>query len=238
MSVQQIPSHVRLSRGFTLIELLVVIAIIAILAAILFPVFARAREKARQTSCANNLKQLGTAGMLYTQEYDETLPMGWYDDATLAGDRRYGHWQIILRPYIGEGKGNDNSIWTVGASVRTCPSAPEGDRYAYSYNTYAGDQGRVITQADIRTITEMVWFGDGAQIPEWDYNCSATFYNIPSDSDDAKGKFDADENANKGKVRYRHSVGAVIGFTDGHVKWVKRGGLTLNRNWLAYPGQQ
>ena len=61
-------------HGFTLIELLVVIAIIAVLAAILFPVFAQAREQARQTTCLSNLKQLGTGLTMYAQDYDETLP--------------------------------------------------------------------------------------------------------------------------------------------------------------------
>lgn len=68
--------------GFTLIELLVVIAIIAILAAILFPVFAQAREKARQTSCLSNSKQYATAILMYTQDYDETFPMSAYPSST------------------------------------------------------------------------------------------------------------------------------------------------------------
>src|SRR5262245_13630282 len=69
VSMTSIPHARRASTGFTLIELLVVIAIIAILAAILFPVFAQAREKARQTSCLSNMKQLGTAFMMYVQDY-------------------------------------------------------------------------------------------------------------------------------------------------------------------------
>lgn len=76
-----------LSRGFTLIELLVVIAIIAILAAILFPVFAQAREKARQTGCLSNQKQIATAMMMYTQDYDEMFPSQSYNgvDYTALG---------------------------------------------------------------------------------------------------------------------------------------------------------
>jgi len=93
-------------RGFTLIELLVVIAIIAILAAILFPVFAKAREAARKASCASNLKQLGTAAMMYTQDYDEVLMVGvnWRPTSDPAGNR------AGLFPYL-----KNEAVWK-------CPS--------------------------------------------------------------------------------------------------------------------
>jgi len=81
----------RKRAGFTLIELLVVIAIIAILAAILFPVFARARENARRTSCASNLKQIGLGIMQYVQDYDEHYPLSWY--GRVPGGPTYGSYQ-------------------------------------------------------------------------------------------------------------------------------------------------
>ncbi|MEI6500645.1 MAG: DUF1559 domain-containing protein [Armatimonadota bacterium] len=82
-------------RGFTLIELLVVIAIIAILAAILFPVFAKAREKARQSSCLSNLKQIGLALMSYVQDYDEVLPPPYND-----GSGTRVRWHEMINPYM------------------------------------------------------------------------------------------------------------------------------------------
>jgi prepilin-type N-terminal cleavage/methylation domain-containing protein/prepilin-type processing-associated H-X9-DG protein len=100
-------------RGFTLIELLVVIAIIAILAAILFPVFAKAREKARQTSCLSNIKQLGLAALQYAQDYDETFPTinngGQLNVPQMAPygpwcwQSGYGYWlsfPFVIYPYI------------------------------------------------------------------------------------------------------------------------------------------
>jgi prepilin-type N-terminal cleavage/methylation domain-containing protein/prepilin-type processing-associated H-X9-DG protein len=122
----------RRSSAFTLIELLVVIAIIAILAAILFPVFAQAREKARAISCLSNLKQIGTATMMYMQDYDESYPLGycWKDggaDSEWGGDI----YTVSLAPYIQKlgNKGGDivNSGLT-STSIFICPSAGRPNR--------------------------------------------------------------------------------------------------------------
>ena len=91
--------------GFTLIELLVVIAIIAILAAILFPVFAQAREQARKTSCLSNAKEWGTAQAMYTQDYDELYVTAWnYGAPTLRDNgsvyRSYQNWTLLVQPYV------------------------------------------------------------------------------------------------------------------------------------------
>jgi prepilin-type N-terminal cleavage/methylation domain-containing protein/prepilin-type processing-associated H-X9-DG protein len=111
--------------GFTLIELLVVIAIIAILAAILFPVFAKVREKARQTSCASNLKQLGLAFQQYINDYDEQTPMG--TQPSCGGELGVG-WGSQLYPYV------------KSTGVYACPddSTKPGGTYfpvSYAYNT-------------------------------------------------------------------------------------------------------
>ena len=89
----------RTRKGFTLIELLVVIAIIAILAAILFPVFARARENARKANCLSNQKQIGLALMQYTQDWDEMYPYSYYYVNGSGGSGGYVHWSYLLQSY-------------------------------------------------------------------------------------------------------------------------------------------
>jgi prepilin-type N-terminal cleavage/methylation domain-containing protein/prepilin-type processing-associated H-X9-DG protein len=84
--------------GFTLIELLVVIAIIAILAAILFPVFAKARDRARMTTCRSNLKQIGMAFGMYTGDWDDTLPLWTRQDHDANGWQN--SWDIVIQPYL------------------------------------------------------------------------------------------------------------------------------------------
>lgn len=127
------------TSGFTLIELLVVIAIIAILAAILFPVFAQAREKARAISCLSNIKQQGTAAIMYTQDYDETLvPAGMryahQNDPCFNGNsnfnanpRAWVDWEIPLIPY------------TKNTQIFVCPDRREFGCYGYAMNTNSSD---------------------------------------------------------------------------------------------------
>ncbi len=128
-------------KGFTLIELLVVIAIIAILASILFPVFARARENARRSSCLSNLKQLGLAMMQYSQDFDEKLTPGFIDLGTPGGytlpdgssGPRWMQWYHMLYPYmkniqIMNCPSESDVVWTRGSYTGRIP-------YGYNYTS-------------------------------------------------------------------------------------------------------
>jgi prepilin-type N-terminal cleavage/methylation domain-containing protein len=105
-------------KGFTLIELLVVIAIIAILAAILFPVFAQAREKARQTGCLSNVKQIGLGVQMYLQDYDEYVPRNAYADPPRVAEGDHftncssPRWMDVMQPYV------------KNTQLHNCPSDP------------------------------------------------------------------------------------------------------------------
>jgi len=211
-----------LRRGFTLIELLVVIAIIAILAAILFPVFAKAREKARQTSCASNLKQIATASMMYSQDYDEKFMMHRCDGlyATAGGVCYYSE----IYPY------------TKNKQMFTCPSGgrdrnQQGGTMAitmsYGFN-FAISQ---IPVAKFQYPSECILCADSNN-PDSPGNeaCCSTGYIAPGPRSGCCAT-----NAMWGHTSVRHNDGGNVAFVDGHVKWLHRSenvqGNTCSSRW-------
>lgn len=208
-------------KGFTLIELLVVIAIIAILAAILFPVFARARENARRASCQSNLKQIALGVFMYNQDYDEKLPLVNGDPNSLTSGNPYG-WADAMQPYL------------KSTQIFQCPSESNGPvangtlpGYSdYWMNSLAS--GIADAQLDAPSVT--VLLGDGGYdaagtTPGTNVNSSARYFSsggIPSGSSCGGTPLVSATLAtlpNGGA--HRHLTGSNIAFADGHVKWEK-----------------
>ena len=218
----------RKRTAFTLIELLVVIAIIAILAAILFPVFAKAREKARQVSCSSNMKQLGLAFMQYTQDYDETLPPcrlmdGWvnpyYSNASNTCD-----WKPLLQPYV------------KNTQIYRCPSNSNEDQsgadssgrsggfyHNYAYPTRGADPsdgfgyqvGSTKSMAAIDSPSQVFqlveWNGSG---PDWN-----VFYDVAGQ-----------------KAFYGHTGMANFLYVDGHVKALRWRAAVAEPSGFSFSG--
>ncbi len=186
-------------RGFTLIELLVVIAIIAILAAILFPVFARAREKARQSSCSSNLKQLALAVSMYVQDYDEVMPLA------IAGGPTPPLYTLFetLTPYI-----KNEQIWQ-------CPSGQDSvDLSAIGEQSisYSPDVGTPMPSGSYRLFGTPV---------AGTYPCMVAQISQPATTAtmcDAAGAVDASFTSTIAEDP-RHNDGCNYAFADGHVKW-------------------
>ncbi len=247
--------------GFTLIELLVVIAIIAILAAILFPVFAQARAKARAISCLSNLKQLGTAAMMYVQDYDELYPLA----ATIDGAGNRTDWRMVLLPYIKSGTLGTVTVGdgTVVGGLFSCPDTMTSKRiYAahsgiihYPTLSNGGQWASVALAAmnrpaDIVLVTEVGYDTNNAGSLEgmtedfW-WHGGATW--PPIFLGNLSGaKFEGDgvvqtcvdagwAQCNTYLPRYRHTGVANMTFADGHAKAMVKGRLNYCVNVL-FPG--
>jgi len=190
--------------GFTLIELLVVIAIIAILAAILFPVFAQARESARMTSCLSNEHQISLGILQYVQDYDESFPLDRYDWPAVPYT-----WREAVQPYIKSldvFKDPSFSNAVVDTGCWGSPVVPKS--YAYNGNIFNkdgdGTPGQApVTLAQIATPSQDLLIGDLSRngCPDagnWCYTCSIAACDC---------------------LDFRHRCGNNFAFCDGHSKW-------------------
>jgi prepilin-type N-terminal cleavage/methylation domain-containing protein/prepilin-type processing-associated H-X9-DG protein len=202
-------------RGFTLIELLVVIAIISILAAILFPVFARARENARRASCMSNLKQIGLGFIMYSQDYDEKFPrhlLG-YGNPPYGPENPVG-WADALQPYI------------KSTQVFQCPSestAPNSNPASWGYTDYwMNSRLAAQSQAVLAVPSLTVMSGDGPSGIAYSYfdGCSLTG-NAPDITCNNTTPYITMINSATNGLFGRHLDGANYAFADGHVKWEK-----------------
>ncbi len=182
-------------RAFTLIELLVVIAIIAILAAILFPVFARAREKARQAACLSNVKQMALATLMYAQDYDEVLPFG------IGGPTSTTLLSLmeLLAPYM------------KSEQIQRCPSDPTGTinftaeglgRYSYGWNRVLFAYRLPVGPPPAAVVSLAAVGLPAATVSVYDGLDTST---VPG--------------MHVIQAAFRHNQGANAGFLDGHGKW-------------------
>ncbi len=206
-------------RGFTLIELLVVIAIISILASILFPVFARARAKGRQTACLSNVKQITLAFIMYSQDYDERMPSG---QSTGLTDSQ---WYNAIFPY------------TRNRQILFCPDrADRGPGYGMNWEASGlaigsfWDPAMKIVVGDVRPddIDGGIGSNDGKVGSRgWWVNRPGNVPGFGSAQDDHSWL-----GTSRGvSFPQRHNDGTVWGYADGHAKWAREDQMDNAVNW-------
>lgn len=221
-----------LRKGFTLIELLVVIAIIAILAAILFPVFAQAREAARKTNCVSNMRQLGTGIMMYAQDYDELIvPNHAPYQMVQCSTNRWMEWWYLIQPYV-----KNNGIFA-------CPSSRTGPSGIGVQDPQCGANWR-ITYAK-RGCGDNVLPGEGSSIL---WNGSLAEIEEPADTiaiGEWAGNVNGQTNQNGHRLcphwhvgrthvgyvhPFRHQEGTNYVFHDGHAKFLRYSNTVAPKN--------
>lgn len=227
------PGQRRIIRGFTLIELLVVIAIIALLAAILFPVFARARENARRASCQSNLKQMALGIKQYAQDYDETFPENMF-----SGAAPYQGWVTKMDPYMKSlqifqcpSQNNQDSTYVAVDSWGMSDYYFNSNLGTYENGSNCPNGKFLVKEALVDSTSNVILFGDTGRSGEYAYaNCpyNATCDGTRPNSASAPGwgRSVTDINAwstatDDVAARSRHLEGTNIAFVDGHVKWYR-----------------
>ncbi|MES2465257.1 MAG: DUF1559 domain-containing protein [Armatimonadota bacterium] len=236
-------------RAFTLIELLVVIAIIAILAAILFPVFAQAREKARQTACLSNLKQIGTGLTMYTQDYDETLPGNQFaapnqvsGDAGLATGATATPIGFMDKDAtkVGRNWGRDTQPYIKNTQVYNCPNSvtrssisagsayaettdPAGANASYMLNGMVSSQPLAVIPAPADTIFVHEYLANSrvSQVRPCPTSAAQTTFN----------------QFNHTFYDRMHAGGSNLLFCDGHAKWQHKKSIKFKQFGADMSGQ-
>lgn len=235
-------THHKMKRAFTLIELLVVIAIIAILAAILFPVFGRARENARRSSCQSNLKQIGLGMMQYTQDYDERFPIAYLHDTAVTG--YYWGWMQAVQPYLKSTQifqcpsDSDTTVPTLFAnSANLGFVAPF--HTSYLANQYMGMEDpsaapfntkQSVSISEVSNSAGVIYLVDGGTV----INAAAPYINAssatkkaawlladPADVNGSGGMKSGTDGSGWGGPSIRHLEMVNTAFVDGHVKALK-----------------
>ena len=231
-------------RGFTLIELLVVIAIIALLAAILFPVFARARENARRASCQSNLKQIVLGLTQYTQDYDERLPfveIGFGDTGVTMSD--YLVWMDVIQPYVK----NAQIFRCPSTTKNNTPANPTGRPSIFSGNVTASYGAASNGATDANVINTTPGYAFTYQIQTTDLNVFQTPTSLPQFSNSSETLMVSERVDVSGPNAYWlhplstgntlgsiHMEGVNAAFVDGHVKWMRADKINATVNGAAY----